>query len=309
MIHNHLLMEFTTRQLELFRAVARSGSFTRAAEQVVVSQPAVSAQVRELERALGVQLLERDRRRGPRPTPEGERVLSHVERILAALEDLSREAAELREGQAGRLVVGASTTVGEYLLPEVIGRYRSAHPGVELRAEIANTARVVERVRSGEIDLAFVGEEVDDPALETLPFAQDEIVAVASAKHPLAARRSVRPADLAEADLIAREAGSATRRTAETCLGRLGVRPRVVMELGSNEAVKQVVLRGLGVGLLSRRAVAAEVRGRRLRVLRIAGFRCIRTLSVVHRRGKALTRAEEAFLAMVLPRGKRSSAG
>lgn len=282
-------------QLAIFHAAAQLGSFSAAAEKLDISQPAVSVQVRRLERALDLVLLERSGRR-LRLTEAGEAVHSFTQRIFALVDDLSAEV-EARRGLArGRLVVGASSTVGEYLLPEVLGRFRERYPGIEVELAIGNTTTITQRVRQHQLDFGFVGASPPDESLITVPFADDEIVLFAAPQHRLARRRVVLPSDLAAERFLMREAGSATREWAESALRRLEVTPQVALELGSNEAVKRAAAAGLGLGALSRVALGAELAAGQVVVLNVAGWHCRRTFWVLYHPDRQLGRPERAFL-------------
>jgi DNA-binding transcriptional LysR family regulator len=289
--------ELNFHWLALFRAVARHGGVGAAADALAISQPSVSAQVRQLARALGLTLLERSGR-GVRLTDQGQRVLAYAERIFTLADDLQREAADLRAGVAGRLVVGASTTVGEYVLPAVLGHFHQQWPGVEILAQVGNSATVEARLLAGEWDLGLVGEPLEHPTLEASQFATDTIVLIASPEHRLAGRR-VEPQELAGEAFVSREPGSATRKAAEAALQVAGVAPRAVMELGSNDAVKRAVAAGLGLGALSDRAVAPELAAGWLARLDAPWFQCRRPLVLLRHRDRLLTRPEQAFIALL----------
>ncbi len=289
--------ELNFHWLELFREVARAGGVSAAAARLAISQPSVSAQVRAFERSLGLPLLER-RGRGVRLTDQGRRVLAYADRIFTLAEDLQREAADLRAGTAGRLVVGASTTVGEYVLPAVLGQFHQEWPAVEILAQVANSATVEARLLAGEWDLGLVGEPLEHPHLVATRFATDSIVLLAAPEHRLAGRR-IEPRDLRGEAFVSREPGSATRKAAERALEAAGVAPRVVMELGSNDAVKRAVAAGLGLAALSSRAVVPEVQAGWLVLLDAPWFRCARPLVLLRHRDRLLSRVEQAFIALL----------
>jgi len=289
------MSESNFHQLRLFREVARRGGFSRAADALAISQPAVSAQVGLLERRYGQPLVER-LPRGIRLTEAGEVILEYADRIFGLAEEMEVVLDDLRGIQRGRLTIGASSTIGEYILPPLVGRFKALHPGVAVTMRVANTERILAEVRGRQLDLGFVGSRpgVDDVIAEA--FEDDEIVPLAAPDHPLAARNGIELEELAAAELVAREAGSATRATAEASLRAAGLEPRLAMELGSNEAVKRAVRAGLGVGLLSRRAADSELAAGHLVVLDVPAWSCHRELFAIHRRDKRLTAAERRFL-------------
>lgn len=292
------MADLNFHQLRVFHTAAAQLSFSRAAEQLLISQPAVSAHIRDLERALGGALFERKAGR-LRLTELGTVVYAQAERVFAAAAGLQAAVEAVHGLRGGRLVIGASTTSGEYVLPRVLGRFSERYPNVELHLDIANTARVLERVRRHELDLALVGEQVSDPGLASQPVLQDEIAVVASPRHHLARRGRLTPAALQGVAVVWREPGSATRKAAEATLAALGIEVRPRMELGSNEAVKQAVAANLGLGFISCLAIAAETAAGYLRVLDVRGWHCVRPLSLVRPSGRQLTGAERALLALL----------
>ncbi len=302
MLISHILavIESNYHHLRLFQATARVGHVGRAAEALRISQPAVSKQIAELERALGVALFDRLGRR-LRLTPAGEIALTYADQIFALTDDLHQALGDLKGLRRGKLVLGASTTVGEYLLPRIMGRFRQAHPGVELVLEIANTEQILERVLRRAYDLGFIGTTLEHEAIAVEPFVSDEVVVICGPREPLGKRTSVPPIVLEGQPFIVREAGSATRSTGEAEAARLGIRLRIVMALGSNDAVKEAVSAGLGLGLLSRHAIQSELHARELRVVPVRGWAGRRQLSIIYARGRRLHGLAQAFLDFVRP--------
>ncbi len=304
----------TLRQLEVFLAVARAGSFRAAAERLHTSQPALSQHVRELEEELDAPLFDRLGRRIAL-TEAGRLLEEHAARVLAAVADARDAIGDLRGLRRGSLVVGASTTPGIYVLPGLVGAFRRRHPGIALRLQIANSTVIEERVRRGEVDLGVVGGHALRAGEECLAAGLvDELVLVVAPDHRWARRREIAPAELAGAALLMREEGSATRRVTERALEQAGVRYRASMELEHTEAIKQAVLAGLGVALVSVHAVRGEVAAGRLCALRLRGLRIHRHFHVIHSEARALTPGARAFLALLeehgrAPRGPVASRG
>ena len=284
--------------LALFAAVVEHGSMTAAAEAEDLSQPAISAQVKALEAYFGGPLLRRTGR-GVAPTPAGELVADYARRIVALVDELRRAVADLEGLAAGRLVIGASSTVGEQLLPAHLGRFHRAYPGVEIALKIGNTDEITNLVLDRALDFALVGREPGHPELLAEPRFADQVVAFLAPGDPLLRRSPLTPADLSGRQFVMREHGSATRELAEQCLRRWGCVPGHVVELGSNEAVKRAVEAGLGVGLLSTHAIEAERLAGLLEDLPLAGWTCERSFWLIRRRDRGLSRAEQAFLALV----------
>jgi DNA-binding transcriptional LysR family regulator len=283
-------------QLYIFHAVASHLSFSRAAEALGITQPAVSIQIHELEKSLGVTLFHRQPR-GLRITEVGETVLAYSQQIFSLSKKLTETVREIQDLSTGHLTLGASTTPGEFVLPMAVGRFRQIYPGVRVKLVIANTRTIIQRLLNREMDLGMVGDRPQDRSgeLEMTNYLDDEIVLVAAPAHPLARHRTVTPEQVAAEGLIVREEGSATRRSAERHFKSLGVSPEVVLELGSNQAVKQAAAAGGGVGVISRLGIAAEVKAGMLVVLKVTGWACRRSLILVHPKDWYLSPAQKAF--------------
>jgi DNA-binding transcriptional LysR family regulator len=301
----------TLRQLEVFLAVARERSFGGAARRIHLSQPTLSGHVHELERELGKPLF---LRRGREVTlTEAGRVLEPCAvRAVAAVEDARRAVAELDGLGRGSLMVGASTTPGVYVLPAVVAAFRRRHPGVDITLRIANSRVIEERIRANELDLGVVGGHGLLPGERCLAVGLlDELVLIVAPGHPWAARREVPAAWLPGQPLLVREEGSATRQVMERALQAAGVRVGPALELDHTEAIKQAVMAGLGVALVSVYAVRGELQTRRLRALRLRGLRIRRHFHVLHNEARAVSASVSAFAAFlanppaeVAPRGR-----
>ena len=283
-------------QLYTFHAVASHLSFSRAAEALQVTQPAVSIQIHELEKSLGVTLFHRQPR-GLRITEVGETVLAYSQQIFSLSKKLIETVREVQDLSTGHLTLGASTTPGEFVLPMAVGQFRQLYPGIRVKLVIANTRVIIQRLLNREIDLGMVGDRPQDRSdeLEMADYLDDEIVLVTAPTHPLARHRTVTPEQVAAEGLIVREEGSATRRSAERHFESLGVSPQVVLELGSNQAVKQAAAAGGGVGVISHLGIAAEVKAGMLVVLNVTGWACLRSLILVHPKDRYLSPAQKAF--------------
>lgn len=275
---------------------------TAAAEEVAISQPAISTQVKVLERYYGTAPLQRSGR-GVALTATGEVVADYARRILALVDELGRAVANIESLQAGRLVIGASSTVGEQFLPIHLGRFHMAHPGVALEVRIGNTDEITAAVIARELDFAFVGRQPRDEELIAEPVFADQIVAFVAPGDRRLRRAPLGPDALSGDQFVLRERGSATRDLALQCLAAAGCTPGHVIELGSNEAVKRAVEAGLGIGLLSTHTIEAERLAGLLVDLSILEWTCARSFWLIRRKDRALTRAEEAFLAVV-PRAR-----
>lgn len=282
-------------QLRVFKAIFEEQSITGAARRLRISQPAVSKQLAELESALGVPLVDR-LPRGIRLTQAGEVVQTHARRIFRAEEDAEQELAELLGLGRGRLSVGASTTIGSYLVPRVFGDFHVAHPGVALELEIGNTASIQAAVTEGRLDLGLTEGFVAGESLDVTVFAHDEMVLIVSPRHPWAAARRIPLEELSKTPLLARERGSGSRDVIEAALANVGFFFEPAMSLGSTEAVKNAVAWGLGAAFVSRITVELELRVGVLSEVAVEGVAIRRALHRVLQRGKHRSVAASAFL-------------
>ena len=290
--------EINFHRLFIFHTVARLGSFTRAAGDLKISQPAVSIQVKELERSLDTTLLIR-MRSGVSLTDTGETVYDYTRRIFTLADEMTNAIQDITGLESGRLTIGSSTTPGEYILPFAIGKFLERYPKVEVSLAISNTRSVIEQIMSRELDLGMAGAPVDIRGLASFLYVTDEVVLVASPTHPLSRRRRLAVQDVVDEPFVMREAGSATRRAAEEHLASMGARVRVVMELGSNEAVKRAASAELGVGVVSKFSVGPDVAAGYLKVLSVQGWRCERPLTVFYRDDTHISAVQRAFLSVL----------
>ncbi len=284
-------------QLYIFYAVASHRSFSRAAESLNITQPAVSIQVQELEKFLGAALFHR-RTRGLRITEVGETVFAYAQQIFSLSGKLLETLEEIHNLQTGRLSLGASTTPGEYLLPMAVGRFRQLYPGINVDLHIANTRTITQRILNQELDLGMVGSHptVGLDELGLIDYMEDEIVLVAAPTHPLAQEGAVTAQQVVDAGLIVREPGSATRNTAEQYFGQLGITPTAALSLGSNQALKQAAMAGGGVAVISRMGVTAETRAGMLVTLPVVDWDCRRPLTLIYPKDRQLSPSKRAFL-------------
>jgi DNA-binding transcriptional LysR family regulator len=285
----------TLRQLRTFKTVADLNSFSLAAQRLKLSQPSVSYQVKELEETLGLPLLDRLGKR-VQLTEGGTLLYGYARRMLDVLDDARVAIEEMRGIKRGNLRVGASTTVGIYLLPAALGAFKKLHPGLIISLEIGTRARVQEQVLRNELDLAVVGPASKDPELSIIPFISDELVVVAPAGHPLATRRGLTLNDLADQPFVMREAASGSRWSLEKAARKAGTKLQVAMELGSNGAIKHAVESGLGLAVISRYACTLELSSGRLVELGVRGFPIRRDWHIVHLRRRKLPASVSAFI-------------
>jgi DNA-binding transcriptional LysR family regulator len=287
----------TLDQLRSFLAVARCESFTRAAEETHLTQPAVSAQIVMLEREYDARLFDRIGKR-IEITEAGRVVLAAAEDILRRVEELNEEMRDLEGLKRGRLRLGASLIVGIYLLPEAIGLFKKTYPKLELTLRIEYARHIVEHVLAGDVDLGIIGEgnPICDERLVVEPFARDELVLIVDPRHSWAGRKSVSAGELGGESFIISEKGSATQQIIVSRLAEAGAALNVEMELGNIEAVKRAVEAGLGISIMSRCAIERDVEERRLVAIKLSDLPMARNLSFVRRRGQRASNAARAFM-------------
>jgi DNA-binding transcriptional LysR family regulator len=285
----------TLQQLRTFRAVADHMSFSAAAVDLGISQPSVSYQVKELETVLGLPLLDRLGKR-VRLTEAGEILYGYARRTLNLVDEAAVTFEQMRGLRRGRLRVGATTTVGIYVIPLALGAFKKCNPGLQVSLDIAGRNTMQDRVLKGMVDMAILSPPVDDADLVAEPFMNDELVMVLPAGHPLASRGKLTLRDFKGEPFLSREAGSGTRLAVERAAQTAGVTLQTAMELGSNGAIKHAVEAGLGVAVLSRHAIERERRDGGLVVVEVAGFPIHRPWSIVHARRQRLPAAVDEFM-------------
>jgi DNA-binding transcriptional LysR family regulator len=287
-----------TRQLAAFCAVVERRSFSQAAEQLGVTQPAVSLQIRSLEKRLGLQLLDRSGRR-VEPTEAGNRLYRSAQRLLAMEEQLLTDLGGEAEGElVGRLEIGASTGPGGTVLPVVLGEFQRLHPEVHVALAVSDTQHVVEQVARREVELGVVGASRRHRGVVFEPFFRDEVVLAVPRGHRFAGRQ-VTLDELKEEPLVLMQEGAGVRQVIEEELRVAGVRLRdldVRLELGLQESARSAVVAGLGVTFISRSAIEADIAAGTVDIGRVEGLDPSRTISLVRSAGRAETRVAQAFV-------------
>lgn len=298
-------------RLVVFRAVAEELSFRKAADQLYLTQPAVSLQIKALEEELGVQLFDRTGH-SIVLTPAGRVLLGYACQSGDLLLAAEQEIAALHGVHAGNLALGASTTIAQYVLPGLLSGFRRLHPRVHPTLVSGNTEKIVEAVEKHTVALGLIEGPAQNRHVKTEPFLRDELVPIVAASHPWAKRDAVTTAELAAAPLLMRERGSGTRRIVEMALERQGIRRsalKIAMELDSTETIKSAVEAGLGIGFVSRCALAKDLRlGRGFQVLQVEGLRVCRDFLVAQPAGPApqgLAMEFRKFLASLAARSPR----
>ncbi|MGH9087292.1 MAG: LysR family transcriptional regulator [Acidimicrobiales bacterium] len=284
--------------LDLLRSVAELGSIGRAAAAHRISQPAASMRLRSLERSLGLTLL--DRSRGPaRLNDHGQAVVEWSQRVIEAMEDLIAGASAIRSAGRGQLRLGASMTVAEYLLPVWLQRLRVTAPNLSVSLQMGNSEQVAAVTSRGAVDLGFVEGRTDPTGLRSCQVATDQLVVLVAPAHSWARRPAgVTPGELARTPLVLREPGSGTREVLESAMAQWGLSPTALVELGSTTAIKAAVTESTGPAVLSRLAVAEEVRQGRLVVVEVAGLRLTRLIRAVWRRDGELPAGARQLLSL-----------
>lgn len=281
----------TVHQLRIFEAIVRHGGFSRAADALHLTQPTVSMQIRKVAEAVGLPLFEQTGRR-LELTEAGEALLRLARETFDGLDRFDQTIAELKGLRSGRLRLAAVTSA-EYFLPRLLGPFCNRHPGIEVALEVGNRERILGRLRAGTDDLHVFGQPPEDTDAVARPFLENPLVVVAPAGHPLAGSGEVPLARVAEEPFLLREAGSGTRTAAERAFREAGLPLRLRMELGSNEAIKQGVLGGLGLGVLSRHAVTGTPG---LVELPVSGFPILRQWFLVWPSTRPLSPAARALV-------------
>ncbi len=298
------MRRLTLRQFRVFEAVARNLSFSRAAVELHLSQPAVSMQVKGIEAILGLPLTEQLGKK-IYLTDAGREVLHASQSITARLDDLQANLAQLRGMDSGRLNIAVTTTVSA-IATGILARFRARYSRVAIHLDVSNRESVLGQLAHNRIDLAIMGQVPDGLDLEATRFMDNPLVVIAPPEHPLARKKKVAIRDLAHEPFLVREAGSGTRGAMERFFADKGMELTTSMEMSSNEAIKQAVQAGLGLGILSLQTLEQELELKRLSVLNVESFPIMRHWYVVHRADKRLSPAALAFKTFVLAQSAKS---
>lgn len=296
----NLVRKLTLRQLQIFVTVVRLQGYTRAAEALHLSQPTVSMQIRKLSETLDLPLLEQVGRT-VHPTAAGREVYKTAREILGgvmALEDLTSEIKGVVKGDLSLAVITTAT----YFMPHLLGSFITLHPDVRPRLTITNRANVLERLKSNQDDLLIMGQVPNELAVEAFPFIDNEMVVVAPPEHPLLGQKNISLHQLAKERFLVREPGSGTRMAVDRLFAEHNIEIQPYMELGSAEAIKQGVLAGLGISVLSRRNIDLELASDHITTLDVEHFPLVRRWYAVHLGGKKLSLVARRFLEYILPK-------
>jgi LysR family transcriptional regulator, low CO2-responsive transcriptional regulator len=287
------LRHVTLHQLRIFLAVARQGSFARAAQALHLSPPTLSLQVKQLAETVGQPLFEQLGKK-IYLTQAGETLAAACQDIEARMERLSQDLDALRGVEKGQLRLAILTTV-KYTVPKLLGGFCAAHPGIDVAMVVGNRETLLQRLASNQDDLYIMGQPPEQLAVVSEPFADNPLVLVAPPNHPLAGKKRIDPQRLAAEPFIQREAGSGTRLTSERFFKEQGIALRTRLEVGSHEAIKHTVAGGLGLAVVSSSTVVSELALGELAVLDVKGFPLLRRWHVVYPQGKQLSPVAKAF--------------
>ena len=292
----------TLRQLKVFQTVARHLSFTRAAEELHLTQPTVSIQLKQLTDIVGLPLVEQVGKR-VYLTEAGRLVEASSRDIFDRLDRLAMDLAQTQGLERGSLKLSIITTA-KYFVPRLLGDFCMQHPGIEVTLEVANRDQILERLAQNLDDLYIMGQPPEHLEVVSEPFMENPLVVIAPANHPLAQEHDIAPARLAGEPFIAREPGSGTRQAAERFFESQGVRLTLRMTLGSNEAVKQAVAGGLGLAVVSLHTLSLDAASGAFAVLDVQGFPLRRQWYAVYPAGKQATPVTTAFLNYIAEEGR-----
>lgn len=295
----HLIRYSTFRQFQVFEAIYRLGSFTRAAEELFLTQPTVSMQIKKLSEAIGLPLFEHVGR-NVQPTEAGEALYAACRSMFETLSNLEMKIADMKGLKRGRLRLGVITNA-KYLAPEMLGQFSQIYPGIDLSLKVTNRDSIIRRIRANEDDLYIMGQapqgEFD---VEALPFAPNPLVVMGPRNHPLVNKKNISLKEIAKEPFIVREPGSGVRDAMFKAFDAAGVRPTARMELGNNEAIKHAIAGGLGLSVLSLHTLSLEGVDGPVAILDVEGFPILREWYLVYPKGKELSLVAQTFLDYVI---------
>lgn len=280
------MLPFTLQQLRILKAVATEKNFTKAAKLLYISQPSLSKQIKALEQNLGIMILNRENNKISL-TENGTVFLQYAERILALCEESCRAIIDLKNGERGNLTVGASQTIGTYLMPRVLALFAQTYPQINLNVQVSSTRIIAKNLRNREIDIAVVGGEIPEELKKNLnieDFVEDEFSLIISKSHPFAAKKKITKKDLYHLNFITLNSNSTIRKFIDAILTQNEIeinQLKIIMQLNSIEGIKTAVSLGLGAAFVSSSAIEKEMELKTIEILKIENIRITRTLSII----------------------------
>jgi DNA-binding transcriptional LysR family regulator len=296
------MRNLTLRQIRIFLSASKHMSFSRAAEEMHITAPAVSLQIKEMEADMGVVLFRRENRK-VELTPAGEYFLLYARRVYSTLNEANTMMERLRGTQIKMLKIGVVSTA-KYFLPTVLVEFKKDYPNLQIAIEVRNRQQLLELLRDGEIDVAIMGQPPKEIDTRAEAFAGHPHVFVANLENPLVGQQNLMPEVLNDFKFISRELGSGTRAIMERYFAEYGLSPIVTMEISSNETVKQAVIAGLGISFVSLHTIGSEIKHKQLAILDIQHTPIIRTWHVVALRKRNASQAAEAFRYFMLEKAR-----
>lgn len=296
--YNLTMLHLTIRQLKIFDAVARHLSHSRAAKELYLSQPAVSMQIKQLEHSVGLPLFDRVGKQ-IHLTEAGQEMLHYTRNIAQQLDEMNAMFSEMKGLEHGRLNISAVSTAS-YFMPQLLAKFIQQHPKISVSLHVANRDAVIKLLADNSADLAIMGQPPEGADMLSQPFMQNPLVVIAALNHPLTKVRNIKPKQLAQETFLLREQGSGTRGVVERYFASHDLKLPTHMEMDTNEAIKQSVQAGMGLGIISLHGIELELEIKRLQVLNVDHFPIMRHWHIVHQKSKRLSTAAHAFSQFLL---------
>jgi len=300
------MLQLTLRQLKIFDAVARHLSHSRAAEELYLSQPAISMQIKQLEQSVGLPLFDQVGKQ-VHLTEAGLEMRHYSRSIAQQLEEMDSVFSEMKGLERGRLNISAVSTAN-YFMPQLLAKFIQLHPKIQVSLHVANRDAVIKKLAENSADFAIMGQPPEGVDMLAQSFMQNPLVVIAAPSHPLAKARHIKPKQLAQEIFLLREQGSGTRGVVERYFTSNLMKLPTNMEMDTNEAIKQSVRAGMGLGIISLHAIELELETKRLTVLDVEHFPIMRDWHIVHRANKRLSTAAQAFKQFLLDEAERLAA-
>lgn len=292
------MLHLTLRQIKVFDTVARLSSYSRAAEQLHLTQPAVSMQVKQLEETIGLPLFDQIGKK-IYLSEAGQEFQRYSRNILQQLMEAESVIEDLKGLRHGKLTISVASTAS-YFMPQLLGRFNKQFPGITISLNVTNRETLLQQLAHNEMDVAVMGRPPADLGLEAISFMENPLVIIAPASHPLAQEKSIPLARIQQESFLVREQGSGTRIAMERFFTEQGIRLTTGIEMSTNEAIKQAVQAGMGLGILSLNTIGLELETKRLVVLDVESFPIRRHWYIVHRQGRRLSTVAQAFKTFLL---------